>query len=142
MSVPTEGPTDTGREQDIHSENWQQKAKTVEERRPVSAMEAIRIKQALCAFCWEVAETSHIFEVRFDTTRTYGKCLFGAGNGERLRLRSGGKSTLCLVGARGFEPPTPASRTQCATGLRYAPTGQNQKREAGLSYNRGVKGKP
>ena len=30
---------------------------------------------------------------------------------------------LGLVGARGFEPPTPASRTQCATGLRYAPTG-------------------
>jgi hypothetical protein len=29
---------------------------------------------------------------------------------------------LGLVGARGFEPPTPASRTQCATGLRYAPT--------------------
>src|SRR5438477_11899947 len=26
-----------------------------------------------------------------------------------------------LVGARGFEPPTPASRTQCATRLRYAP---------------------
>ncbi len=26
-----------------------------------------------------------------------------------------------LVGARGFEPPTPASRTRCATGLRYAP---------------------
>ena len=29
-----------------------------------------------------------------------------------------------LVGAKGFEPSTPASRTQCATGLRYAPTGQ------------------
>ena len=27
-----------------------------------------------------------------------------------------------LVGARGFEPPTPASRTRCATELRYAPT--------------------
>ena len=26
-----------------------------------------------------------------------------------------------MVGARGFEPPTPASRTRCATGLRYAP---------------------
>ena len=33
-----------------------------------------------------------------------------------------GSSKLGLVGARGFEPPTPASRTQCATGLRYAPT--------------------
>ena len=29
---------------------------------------------------------------------------------------------LWLVGARGFEPPTPASRTRCATELRYAPT--------------------
>src|SRR4051812_16003353 len=27
-----------------------------------------------------------------------------------------------LVGARGFEPPTPWSRTRCATRLRYAPT--------------------
>src|SRR4051812_1721323 len=27
-----------------------------------------------------------------------------------------------MVGARGFEPPTPASRTLCATRLRYAPT--------------------
>src|SRR5690606_14036760 len=27
-----------------------------------------------------------------------------------------------LVGARGFEPPTPSSRTMCATRLRYAPT--------------------
>ena len=31
------------------------------------------------------------------------------------------KSLILLVGARGFEPPTPASRTRCATGLRYAP---------------------
>src|SRR5690606_21888983 len=27
-----------------------------------------------------------------------------------------------MVGARGFEPPTPSSRTRCATRLRYAPT--------------------
>ncbi len=26
-----------------------------------------------------------------------------------------------LVGAKGFEPSTPRSRTVCATGLRYAP---------------------
>src|SRR5262249_29584244 len=26
-----------------------------------------------------------------------------------------------LVGARGFEPPTTRSRTECATSLRYAP---------------------
>src|ERR1700722_15324846 len=32
---------------------------------------------------------------------------------------------MCLkrmVGARGFEPPAPWSRTRCATRLRYAPT--------------------
>ena len=28
-----------------------------------------------------------------------------------------------MVGARGFEPPTPWSRTRCATRLRYAPNG-------------------
>ena len=27
-----------------------------------------------------------------------------------------------LVGVRGFEPPTPSSRTRCATRLRYTPT--------------------
>ena len=27
-----------------------------------------------------------------------------------------------VVGARGFEPPTPASRTQYSTRLSYAPT--------------------
>ncbi len=27
----------------------------------------------------------------------------------------------CLVGMRGFEPPTPSSRTKCATRLRYIP---------------------
>ena len=43
-----------------------------------------------------------------------------------------------LVGARGFEPPTPASRTRCATGLRYAP-----KIYSSLApYPKGTKGKP
>lgn len=27
-----------------------------------------------------------------------------------------------MVGVRGFEPPTPSSRTRCATSLRYTPT--------------------
>ena len=27
-----------------------------------------------------------------------------------------------MVGVRGFEPPTPSSRTRCATRLRYTPT--------------------
>ncbi len=30
--------------------------------------------------------------------------------------------TQVLVGVRGFEPPTPSSRTRCATRLRYTPT--------------------
>ena len=29
---------------------------------------------------------------------------------------------LLLVGAKGFEPSTPCSRSRCATRLRYAPT--------------------
>ena len=28
------------------------------------------------------------------------------------------------VGARGFEPPTPRSRTECSTRLSHAPTGE------------------
>jgi hypothetical protein len=32
------------------------------------------------------------------------------------------KSLRRLVGVRGFEPPTPSSRTMCATRLRYTPT--------------------
>ena len=28
-----------------------------------------------------------------------------------------------LVGARGFEPPTPCAQGRCATRLRYTPTG-------------------
>src|SRR5438045_409894 len=33
-----------------------------------------------------------------------------------------------VVGARGFEPPTPWSRTRCATRLRYAPETSEVKR--------------
>src|SRR5512147_166708 len=29
---------------------------------------------------------------------------------------------MCLVGASGFEPPTPRSRTECSTRLSHAPT--------------------
>ena len=32
------------------------------------------------------------------------------------------RNSRTLVGARGFEPPTPRSRTECATRLRYAPS--------------------
>ena len=47
-----------------------------------------------------------------------------------------------LVGARGFEPPTPASRTRCATGLRYAPTKLIGGRTGVVCYRRGSKRKP
>ena len=36
-----------------------------------------------------------------------------------------------LVGARGFEPPTPCSQSKCATRLRHAPT--NGKSEIRIS---------
>ena len=37
-----------------------------------------------------------------------------------------------LVGVRGFEPPTPSSRTRCATRLRYTPTPVPEARNARL----------
>ncbi len=39
--------------------------------------------------------------------------------------------TYDRVGARGFEPPTPRSRTECATRLRYAPSHPRLAPEAG-----------
>ncbi len=60
---------------------------------------------------------------------------------DRVRHRAPlGLAAMCLllfgklVGARGFEPPTPCSRSRCATRLRYAPTvarGLNAKRGFG-----------
>jgi hypothetical protein len=43
---------------------------------------------------------------------------------QRLKAASasGRKCLILLVGVRGFEPPTPSSRTMCATRLRYTPT--------------------
>ena len=40
------------------------------------------------------------------------------GREDALHRLGGGKS---LVGVRGFEPPAPASRTQCSTRLSYTP---------------------
>src|ERR1700761_9350641 len=37
-------------------------------------------------------------------------------------MQDSGASRKLLVGVRGFEPPTPSSRTMCATRLRYTPT--------------------
>src|SRR5262249_24050075 len=34
----------------------------------------------------------------------------------------GARKALDLVGARGFEPPTPCSQSRCATRLRHAPS--------------------
>ena len=36
-----------------------------------------------------------------------------------------------MVGVRGFEPPTPCSRSRCATRLRYAPTVRGQLARGG-----------
>jgi hypothetical protein len=38
-----------------------------------------------------------------------------------------------LVGMRGFEPPTPSSRTKCATRLRYIPKSIAAETELGLA---------
>ena len=37
-----------------------------------------------------------------------------------------------MVGVRGFEPPTPSSRTRCATRLRYTPTLAGRARRSGV----------
>src|SRR5262249_38992664 len=49
-----------------------------------------------------------------------------------------------LVGARGFEPPTPCSQSRCATGLRHAPmklggeSGGNDRRALRGASNAGM----
>jgi hypothetical protein len=40
----------------------------------------------------------------------------------RQSRRKTGHFRECLVGASGFEPPTPRSRTECSTRLSHAPT--------------------
>src|SRR5205085_6128121 len=44
--------------------------------------------------------------------------------------RRTGRFAKLMVGARGFEPPTPRSRTECSTRLSHAPT----KREPRLYH--------
>ena len=95
--------------------------------------------------CWsECADPRYEPRGMRDNTRDLGsmKCwrrVFRRFN----RTINSGPSKFGVVGARGFEPPTPASRTQCATGLRYAPTTSTDSRsEIGLSYIRGSKRKP
>ncbi len=43
------------------------------------------------------------------------------GGPEKHKGLAEAKPLLDLVGVRGFEPPTPSSRTKCATKLRYTP---------------------
>ena len=40
----------------------------------------------------------------------------------RKNKAENGNLLILMVGVRGFEPPTPSSRTRCATSLRYTPT--------------------
>ena len=42
-------------------------------------------------------------------------------SGRRLLRRFTSRNDNRLVGVRGFEPPAPASRTQCSTRLSYTP---------------------
>lgn len=69
--------------------------------------------------------------------RKFVGCVFGDPDGNRTRvtalkgpclnlLTTGPTKTIVshlkkMVGAEGFEPPTPWSQTRCATKLRYAP---------------------
>src|SRR5678815_4646435 len=41
---------------------------------------------------------------------------------QRRSVRAAAASRKGMVGARGFEPPTPWSRTRCSTRLSHAPT--------------------
>src|SRR5712692_4210713 len=43
----------------------------------------------------------------------------------KRRSGNSGKLLKVLVGARGFEPPTPCAQGRCATGLRYAHRNQD-----------------
>ena len=86
---------------------------------------------------YRVSESTLIgLEVRCSVLLSYGRVgtlvrVPGAGEGNRTPIASleGWSSTielhphagLMVVGARGFEPPTPCSQSRCATGLRHAP---------------------
>ena len=56
-------------------------------------------------------------QMSYGTTRAFIMAL--PGHGKQAGRVMKGKS---LVGLRGFEPPTPCSRSRCATRLRYTPT--------------------
>ena len=56
----------------------------------------------------------------------YSKILYGYSRRRpialRLKTKGARRRLVYLVGVRGFEPPTPASRRQCSTRLSYTPT--------------------
>ena len=56
-----------------------------------------------------------------DIARLQEKCSVGNEKGQPLGWPN---SLISLVGARGFEPPTPCTPCTYATRLRYAPTSQ------------------
>ena len=62
----------------------------------------------------EISAASSKLEVFFFTLRTFE----GSLRPSKLLFLSRGY----MVGLRGFEPPTPCSRSRCATRLRYSPT--------------------
>ena len=53
-------------------------------------------------------------------TMSYATSIFFVYALSRLELETN-QGAICLVGVRGFEPPTPASRTQYSTRLSYTP---------------------
>ena len=55
---------------------------------------------------------------------------------EKGPAREAGPRREEMVGARGFEPPTPRSRTVCATRLRYAPTRARRRKIASAGRRR------
>ena len=74
-----------------------------------SAAYAAAVRRLNVRMAWQFAHTSS----RFANSARASPMLSAMGN---------------LVGARGFELPTPASRTLCATRLRYAPTEELPRR--------------
>src|SRR5579884_2305928 len=56
----------------------------------------------------------------------------GATSGGQDTHGQEGRRVWGMVGARGFEPPTPWSRTRCSTRLSHAPTGQEKRRRFSL----------
>ena len=87
---------------------------------PVSSPTLFHSYVALCArLVWREDLTEPVRSPRSRTSEASPER-----RGRSIRLGRSLEDGLALpnrVGARGFEPPTPWSRTRCATRLRYAP---------------------